>query len=67
MFLQSHWHRATHRIVVNGTALVEVNGQEKLIKENKSVHIPLWCKNRLSNSGKKDINLNEVQTGLHLS
>ena len=65
--LQSHSHRAEHWIVVNGTALAEVDGVEKLVKENESIYIPLGCKHRLSNPGKKDINLIEVQTGSHLS
>ena len=65
--LQSHLHRAEHWIVVNGTALVELDGVGKLVKENESVYIPLGSKHRLSNPGKIDINLIEVQTGSHLS
>ena len=65
--LQSHLHRAEHWIVVNGTALVELDGVGQLVKENESVYIPLGSKHRLSNPGKIDINLIEVQTGSHLS
>jgi len=34
--LQLHHHRSEHWIVVNGTALVEINDQKKYLKENES-------------------------------
>ncbi len=64
--LQSHFHRSEHWIVVKGTALVEINGTEKLVKENESIYIPLGSKHRLSNPGKINVNLIEVQTGSYL-
>ena len=53
-------------IVVKGTALVEINGNEKLVRENESVYVPLGSKHRLSNPGKINMNLIEVQTGAYL-
>ncbi len=64
--LQSHYHRSEHWIVVKGTALVEIDGIEKLVRENESVYVPLGSKHRLSNPGKIDVNLIEVQTGSFL-
>ena len=64
--MQSHFHRSEHWIVVKGTALVEIDGIEKLVRENESVYVPLGSKHRLSNPGKIDVNLIEVQTGSFL-
>lgn len=64
--LQSHLHRSEHWIVVNGTALVEIDNEAKLVNENESIYIPLGSKHRLSNPGDININLIEVQTGTFL-
>ena len=64
--LQSHYHRSEHWIVVKGTAIVEIDGTEQLVRENESVYIPLGSKHRLSNPGKINMNLIEVQTGSYL-
>ena len=65
--LQMHHHRAEHWIVVKGTAIVELNGQEQLLTENQSTYIPLGCKHRLSNPGKIPVELIEVQSGEYLA
>ena len=65
--LQIHHHRAEHWIVVKGTAIVELNGQEQLLTENQSTYIPLGCKHRLSNPGKIPVELIEVQSGEYLA
>ena len=64
--LQMHHHRAEHWIVVNGTALIEKNGEKQLLSENESTFIPLGCKHRLSNPGKMKLELIEVQSGAYL-
>ena len=64
--LQSHLHRSEHWIVVQGTALVEIDNKKKLVKENESIYIPIGSKHRLSNPGKTNMHLIEVQTGQHL-
>ena len=61
-----HHHRAEHWIVVKGTALVEIEENKKLLSENESVYIPLGCKHRLTNPGKLDLILIEVQSGSYL-
>jgi mannose-1-phosphate guanylyltransferase / mannose-6-phosphate isomerase len=64
--LQKHFHRAEHWIVVTGTATVEVDGASKIVRENESVYIPLGAWHRLSNQGKIDLELIEVQSGSYL-
>ncbi len=64
--LQKHFHRAEHWVVVNGTALVSVDGIERLLSENEAVFIPLGAVHRLTNPGKVPLNLIEVQSGAYL-
>ena len=64
--LQMHHHRAEHWIVVKGTAEVEIDGLNKLLSENQSIHIPLGSKHRLHNPGKLTLELIEVQSGPYL-
>lgn len=64
--LQKHFHRSEHWVVVTGTATVEIDGVEKLVRENESVYIPLGAWHRLSNHGRIDIELIEVQSGSYL-
>ncbi len=64
--LQLHHHRAEHWIVVGGTAKVEIDGVEKLVLPNESVYIPKATKHRLTNPGKADLHLIEVQSGDYL-
>ena len=61
-----HHHRAEHWVVVNGTALIERDGEKKLLSENESTIIPLGCKHRLSNPGRMKLELIEVQSGTYL-
>ena len=64
--LQMHHHRAEHWVVVNGTALIEKNGEKELLGENESTFIPLGCRHRLSNPGRMKLELIEVQSGTYL-
>ena len=53
-------------MVVSGTAKVEINGKEMILNENQSSYIPLGYKHRLSNPGKDDLKIIEVQSGSYL-
>jgi mannose-1-phosphate guanylyltransferase/mannose-6-phosphate isomerase len=64
--LQKHFHRAEHWIVVKGTAEVGRDEDTHLVHENESIYLPIGCKHRLSNPGKIDLELIEVQTGSYL-
>ena len=64
--LQSHKFRSEHWVVVDGAALVEVDGKETLVFENQSTYIPANSIHRLSNPGKIPLRIIEVQSGSYL-
>jgi mannose-1-phosphate guanylyltransferase / mannose-6-phosphate isomerase len=64
--LQSHYHRAEHWIVVEGTLEVTIENQVKLLNENQSTYIPLGARHRLVNPGRIPAYLIEVQSGAYL-
>ena len=64
--LQMHHHRSEHWIVVTGTALVQIDEKKEILSENQSVYIPLGTKHRLTNPGKVNLILIEVQSGSYL-
>ena len=64
--LQVHHHRAEHWVVVEGTAMIQLNNDKQLLSENQSTFIPLGCKHRLSNPGKIPLKIIEVQSGPYL-
>ncbi|MCV3422596.1 mannose-1-phosphate guanylyltransferase/mannose-6-phosphate isomerase [Campylobacter lari] len=61
--LQKHFHRNEHWIVLSGTANVEIDGVESLVRPNESIYIKMGQKHRLSNYGKIPIVIIEVQVG----
>ena len=64
--LQSHFHRAEHWVVVEGTAKVTVGETTSLLTENQSTYIPIGATHRLGNPGKVPTLLIEVQSGAYL-
>ncbi len=64
--LQSHFHRAEHWVVVNGTAKVTRDAETLIVRENESVYLPLGCVHRLENPGRIPLTLIEVQSGAYL-
>ncbi len=64
--LQMHYHRAEHWVVVSGSAVVHRDGEEKLVRENESIYLPLGCVHRMSNPGRIPLTLIEVQSGSYL-
>jgi mannose-1-phosphate guanylyltransferase len=64
--LQMHHHRSEHWIVVSGMAEV-VNGEQVIkLQPNQSTYIPAGNKHRLTNPGKIDLVMIEVQSGEYL-
>ena len=61
--LQMHHHRTEHWIVVKGTAKVELDNKSFVLSENQSTFIPLGSRHRLSNPGKINLTLIEIQSG----
>lgn len=64
--LQKHFHRAEHWVVVRGTAEVQLGDDVRILRENESIYIPQGARHRLSNPGKIELELIEVQTGSYL-
>jgi len=64
--VQMHHHRSEHWVVVSGTALVGIDGEERLVAENQSVYIPLGSTHFMANPGKIPLELIEVQSGAYL-
>jgi len=64
--LQMHHHRSEHWVVVDGTAKVELENKTSFLTENESIYIPLGSKHRLSNPGKIELILIEVQSGSYV-
>ncbi len=64
--LQKHFHRAEHWIVVKGAAEVTLDATVTLVHENESIYLPMGSVHRLTNPGKIDLELIEVQTGSYL-
>jgi mannose-1-phosphate guanylyltransferase/mannose-6-phosphate isomerase len=64
--LQKHFHRAEHWVVVEGSALVTVEGEKRLVSENESVFVPLGAVHRMENPGRIPFTLIEVQSGSYL-
>ena len=58
-----HHHRTEHWIVVKGTAKVELENKSFVLSENQSTFIPLGSRHRLSNPGKINLILIEIQSG----
>jgi mannose-1-phosphate guanylyltransferase / mannose-6-phosphate isomerase len=64
--LQSHFHRAEHWVVVNGTAKVTRDAEVLIVRENENIYLPLGCVHRLENPGRIPLTLIEVQSGAYL-
>ncbi len=64
--LQKHQYRAEHWVVVKGIAQVRIEDKKFILKENQSTFIPLGLKHQLSNPGKENLLIIEVQCGTYL-
>ena len=64
--LQSHTKREEHWVVVKGTACVELDGEEIILKENGYVHIPIGSRHRIHNKGTELVEIVETQVGSYL-
>ena len=64
--LQKHHHRSEHWVVIRGTALIQIGDHEQIYGENEGVYIPMNTLHRLSNPGKIQLEVIEVQTGTYL-
>jgi mannose-1-phosphate guanylyltransferase/mannose-6-phosphate isomerase len=60
---QRHARRAEHWVVVEGTAIVELDGVERELRPDESIYIPLRAVHRLTNRTERPLVLIEVQCG----
>ena len=64
--LQKHNYRSEHWVVVKGIAQVRIEDNTFTLNENQSTFIPLGLKHQLSNLGKENLSIIEVQCGTYL-
>ncbi len=64
--VQMHHHRAEHWVIVNGTARVTCDNEEKILSENQYTFIPLASVHAIENVGKIPLDFIEVQHGEYL-
>ena len=64
--LQKHKYRSEHWIIVSGVAEVTIGDENKILKDNESIYIPLGMKHRLTNPSDFPLVLIEVQSGTYL-
>ncbi|MBN2770060.1 MAG: mannose-1-phosphate guanylyltransferase/mannose-6-phosphate isomerase [Spirochaetes bacterium] len=64
--LQKHMHRSEHWVVVTGTATVEIEGNEQIVRPNESVYIKIGDSHRLTNNGMVPLNIIETQVGQYV-
>ncbi|WP_226570984.1 mannose-1-phosphate guanylyltransferase/mannose-6-phosphate isomerase [Mangrovibacter yixingensis] len=64
--LQLHHHRLEHWVVLAGTASIQVDNNAFFLTENESTTIPVGKKHKLSNPGKIDLEVLEIQFGSYL-
>ncbi len=62
---QFHHHRQEFWTVVQGAAVVVLNGIEHHVKYSESIHIPLGAKHRIENRSSELLVFIEVQTGTY--
>ena len=66
MSLQYHFKRSEHWIVTKGEALVQIGDETFLTKAGEHQYIPLNEVHRLTNNGKENLVMIEVQIGSYL-
>ena len=62
---QYHNKRSEAWIIVKGTGIITLNGQEKVYSQGETVIIPQGVKHRIKNKGQEKLIFIEVQTGTY--
>lgn len=65
--IQSHNHRSEHWVVLEGDALVVLEGENHYLKAGQSIDIPLQAKHSLQNPYDRELRIIEVQKGDYIS
>ena len=64
---QIHHHRSEHWIILSGTAKIEIGDKTMFLHPNQSVYVPPSTPHKISNPGKIDLKLIEVEIGEFIS
>ncbi len=64
--LQRHQHRSEHWTVVSGIADVRIGDEQRQVRPNESVYVPMGELHRLANNSDQPLELIEVQCGDYL-
>ena len=64
---QIHHHRSEHWIILSGTAKIEIGDKTMFLHPNQSVYVPPSTLHKISNPGKIDLKLIEVEIGEFIS
>ena len=62
---QYHYHRQEFWTVVDGTAVVILDGEEHIVRYGESIFIPQGAKHRIENRSDAPLVFIEVQTGTY--
>ena len=65
--IQSHNHRSEHWVVLEGKALVVLEGKNNYLQAGQSIDIPLKAKHSLQNPYDEELKIIEVQKGDYIS
>jgi len=65
--IQSHNHRSEHWVVLEGNALVVLEGEKHYLNSGDSIDIPLGAKHSLQNPYDTELKIIEVQKGDYIS
>ena len=65
--VQSHNYRSEHWVVLEGNALVVLDGKEHRLCQGQSIDIPVYAKHSLQNPSDEPLKIIEVQKGSYLS
>jgi mannose-6-phosphate isomerase len=63
---QKHAQRAEHWFVVEGSAKVTLDGEEKIVRAGQAIDIPTGAAHRVENPGETNLVFIEVQRGIYL-
>jgi len=62
---QRHQKRAEHWFIVQGTALVTIDGEDRTLGSGSTVDFAIGVLHRIANIGENDVIFVEVQTGTY--
>ena len=64
--LQSHKHRSEHWVIVEGSAVVTIDENKKVLSAGQSTYVPLGSIHRLENYEQEPLIIIEIQIGTYL-